>query len=215
MLSFCEGKIVRKTKEEAEKTRLTLLASAVRLFEAKGVSATSLHDIAAQARMTRGALYWHFNCKEDIIRGIWETYAAPRLTPLFGKIRALRNGFAMSDFENILREILALFVRDSEVGLSLRILLHNVETIDCNVAIRHFFRQLRNEIREDFTRVFILMQEMGRLRASVDPVKAAMGLIVFMSGILDQHFLVANDVDIDRDGAEFLDTYLYGVMAPA
>lgn len=58
---------MRRTKEEAEKTREAILESAEALFLKKGVSKTSLEEIARYAGMTRGAVYWHFKNKSHLI----------------------------------------------------------------------------------------------------------------------------------------------------
>jgi len=50
--------MARKTKEEAEKTRQLLLDCALTVFLRKGYSATTLNDIAEEANLTRGAVYW-------------------------------------------------------------------------------------------------------------------------------------------------------------
>ncbi|HAJ88702.1 MAG TPA: TetR family transcriptional regulator, partial [Pseudomonas sp.] len=57
---------MRRTKEEAEKTRIAILASAERLFLDKGVAHTSLDQIARDAGVTRGAVYWHFQNKAHL-----------------------------------------------------------------------------------------------------------------------------------------------------
>ena len=57
----------RKTKEEAEKTRARILASALALFVKKGYEHTTFTDIAARLKMTKGAVYWHFETKEDLL----------------------------------------------------------------------------------------------------------------------------------------------------
>ena len=57
----------RKTKEEAEKTRARILASALSLFVKKGYERTTFTDIAARLKMTKGAVYWHFETKEDLL----------------------------------------------------------------------------------------------------------------------------------------------------
>ncbi|WP_272942305.1 TetR family transcriptional regulator [Kingella kingae] len=54
---------MRKTKEEAQKTRQHLLNAALEVFWRKGVTQASLHEIAVEAGVTRGALYWHFKNK--------------------------------------------------------------------------------------------------------------------------------------------------------
>lgn len=57
---------MRRTKEDAEKTRIAILASAERLFLDKGVAHTSLDQIARDAGVTRGAVYWHFQNKAHL-----------------------------------------------------------------------------------------------------------------------------------------------------
>ena len=57
----------RKTKEEAEKTRARILASALSLFVRKGYEHTTFTDIAARLKMTKGAVYWHFETKEALL----------------------------------------------------------------------------------------------------------------------------------------------------
>ena len=57
----------RKTKEEAERTRARILASALSLFVKKGYERTTFTDIAARLKMTKGAVYWHFETKESLL----------------------------------------------------------------------------------------------------------------------------------------------------
>jgi len=57
----------RKTKEEAEKTRARILASALSLFSRKGYERTTFNDIASRLKMTKGAVYWHFESKEKLL----------------------------------------------------------------------------------------------------------------------------------------------------
>ena len=59
--------MARKSKEEAEKTRTRILASALSLFVKKGYEHTTFTDIAARLKMTKGAVYWHFESKEALL----------------------------------------------------------------------------------------------------------------------------------------------------
>jgi len=59
--------MARKSKEDAEKTRKKILASALSLFVKKGYEHTTFNDIAARLKMTKGAVYWHFASKEDLL----------------------------------------------------------------------------------------------------------------------------------------------------
>src|SRR5215468_10863238 len=64
--------MVRRTKEEALETRNRILDAAERIFEKRGVSRTSLQDIAEAAGVTRGAIYWHFKGKDELFAAMME-----------------------------------------------------------------------------------------------------------------------------------------------
>ena len=59
--------MARRTKEEAEATRESVLRAALDLFSEKGYSRTTFSDIAKSIGMTRGAVYWHFENKEALL----------------------------------------------------------------------------------------------------------------------------------------------------
>ncbi len=54
---------MRRTKEDAEATRQSILDAALMVFGRQGFTATSLEEIARTAGVTRGAVYWHFKNK--------------------------------------------------------------------------------------------------------------------------------------------------------
>ena len=59
--------MARKSREEAEKTRARILASALALFARNGYERTTFNDIAARLKLTKGAVYWHFDSKEKLL----------------------------------------------------------------------------------------------------------------------------------------------------
>ena len=69
--------MARKTKAEAEATRESLLDAAESMFMEKGVARASLEEIARTAGVTRGAVYWHFRNKQDILDAMLERVRAP------------------------------------------------------------------------------------------------------------------------------------------
>lgn len=62
--------MARKTKEDAEQTRLAILDSALQTFYEKGFSRTTFDEIAKRINLTKGAVYWYFKNKADIIAEI-------------------------------------------------------------------------------------------------------------------------------------------------
>ncbi|OIJ63045.1 ScbR family autoregulator-binding transcription factor [Streptomyces mangrovisoli] len=59
----------------AEQTRATIITAAADLFDRRGYESTSLSDIVDHARVTKGALYFHFAAKEDLAQAILELQA--------------------------------------------------------------------------------------------------------------------------------------------
>jgi TetR/AcrR family acrAB operon transcriptional repressor len=63
---------MRRTKEEAAKTRQDLLNAALSIFSRQGFEATRLEDIAEAAGVTRGAIYHHFGSKTELFMALIE-----------------------------------------------------------------------------------------------------------------------------------------------
>ena len=58
---------MRRTKQESLETRAKLLDAALDVFSEKNFSNASLTEISARAGMSKGALYWHFRNKNDLL----------------------------------------------------------------------------------------------------------------------------------------------------
>ncbi len=61
---------MRRTKAEAAETREAILIAAEQVFLERGVSQSTLAQIACHAGVTRGAIYFHFHDKSEIIKTI-------------------------------------------------------------------------------------------------------------------------------------------------
>lgn len=59
--------MARRTKEDAEQTKTEILNSAMELFYEKGFARTTFDEIAKRINLTKGAVYWHFRNKADLL----------------------------------------------------------------------------------------------------------------------------------------------------
>lgn len=58
--------------QQGEATREALLVAARHLFGTRGYAETSLDAVVAAAGVTKGALYHHFSCKEELFEAVFE-----------------------------------------------------------------------------------------------------------------------------------------------
>ncbi len=61
-----------KRVAQGDATRAALIRASRELFGEKGFAETSTDEIATHAGVTKGALYHHFNGKEDLFRAVFE-----------------------------------------------------------------------------------------------------------------------------------------------
>jgi AcrR family transcriptional regulator len=62
----------RAARAEGRKARDELLAAALRVFAERGYREAGVDEIAATAGYSKGALYWHFSGKEDLLQALLE-----------------------------------------------------------------------------------------------------------------------------------------------
>ena len=58
--------------ERTDETRQALITAARALFAQRGFSGVATEEIVRAARLTRGALYHHFQSKDDLFRAVYE-----------------------------------------------------------------------------------------------------------------------------------------------
>jgi TetR/AcrR family transcriptional repressor of nem operon len=76
-------KLMRKSRQEAAETRQRIVEAASRRFRESGIDSTALADLMAQAGLTHGGFYKHFESKEQVV-----------LEALQGALEAMRESLA-------------------------------------------------------------------------------------------------------------------------
>ncbi|MGW1550288.1 TetR family transcriptional regulator, partial [Streptomyces sp. NPDC002346] len=56
----------------AIQTRRSILVAAAAVFDERGYSSATISEILARAGVTKGALYFHFNSKEELALGVMD-----------------------------------------------------------------------------------------------------------------------------------------------
>ncbi|NLA67635.1 MAG: TetR family transcriptional regulator [Gammaproteobacteria bacterium] len=202
--------MARRTRKEALETREAILDAAEDCFMEHGFARTGLEAIAARAGVTRGAVYWHFANKDEVLEAVINRVSLPFF---HGLERASR-----PEGTTPLRDLRAL-LRQSFFDLSEQPRLRNaLEVIElrCEVpasgdaisALRQSgMRQTQSRISAAFSRAAAL----GQLRDGISPDTCARTLHFVISGALRMHLLDPATIDLRRDGLAAVDLALRAV----
>lgn len=68
-------------QDRAIRTRRTILAAAASVFEERGYQAATITEILGTAGVTKGALYFHFQSKEDLAYGVMAEQGRQMMVP--------------------------------------------------------------------------------------------------------------------------------------
>lgn len=117
--------MARRTKEDAEKTKQELIASALNLFSDKGVSRTTLTDIAKGAGVTKGAFYWHFKDKFEILKTLRIKYMAD--IDAISQIDISKPDYCAADFLGQFEAVLTLVESSADIRAFHRICMLKCE----------------------------------------------------------------------------------------
>ena len=188
----------RRAKEEAEKTRARILASALSLFVKKGYEHTTFTDIAARLGMTKGAVYWHFDSKEKLLA----TLVGEMLDKFGRQITELK-----PKDELTFPAVAEMMVRNAgqitadPKGTAFFLLMHE-QIRWASASMEKVRNQLMTDRRfgplEAFRTAVANDVAAGRIRADVDPERVAHVCISIWDGLVHAHiakFMVCDLVD--------------------
>jgi TetR/AcrR family transcriptional regulator, acrAB operon repressor len=204
--------MARKTKQEAQATRSSILDAAEQLFQRQGVSRTSLQDIAAAVGVTRGAIYWHFKDKGHLFSAMLdrvclpmeEAHASLDQDPRAATLPALR------------AQMLGLFERvtqDAQVQRVFEIVTQKVEYVDELSAARERHLQIRQSYLALLERTLRRGQARGEVVATPAARQLALGLHALLTGLLQNWMLDPTAFYLRRVAATAVDVHLAGLSA--
>lgn len=204
--------MARKTKEEAQATRSGILDAAELLFQARGVSRTSLHDIACAAGVTRGAVYWHFKDKSDLFNAMMDRVILPMEQASAG-LDADNGNAVLPGLRRMLVDVFARVTQDIQVRRVLEIALHKTENVDELSAVRERRLQMRQSYRARLERMLERAQLRGEIGSALPAAQLALGLHALLDGLLQNWLFDPGSFDLQAVGAHAVDVQLAG-MAP-
>ena len=200
--------MARRTKEDALKTREAILDAAVQVFSVRGVSRTTLANIAKEAGVTRGAIYWHFKNKEDLLAALWEQLLLP-FEPInraienpdepdpLGKLQQTHIDFfkSLKEDPRLLQLSQILLSKCEAVEDTGTLHLHRV---NCHLEGQHKIEQiLRNAITQ------------GQLPENLDVRLGSIATIAFMDGLINNWIMFPDLLDVKHEIPAILDGLIH------
>lgn len=199
--------MVRRTKEEAQETRSQILEAAEKAFFERGVARTTLADIATLAGVTRGAIYWHFSNKADLVQAMLDSLHEP----LDELAKAAESEDELDPLGCMRRLLIHLFhevALDPKTRRINEILFHKCEFTDEMCDLR---QQRRTASLECNTRIGLTLRNAvnrGQLPENLDTASAAISIHAYIDGLLYQWLLAPDSFELHIDAERWVDTGL-------
>jgi AcrR family transcriptional regulator len=181
---------------KAAEKRQSIVEAAHSVFAARGYRGGSLQDVADVVGMSQTSLLYYFPAKSDLLLAVlaWRDQISG------DGIAAVDPGESLIDA--VVRQ--SLFNEGAPGVIELYSVLC-AESITKDHPGREFFITRFATLRRDYAEEFEKLAAAGRLRAGVDPLRAASSLIALWDGIQTQWLLEPGSVDMARSLREYLE----------
>ena len=202
--------MARRTKAEAEQTRLKILKAALDLFVEKGYERTTFEDVAQRIGLTKGAVYWHFKSKPDLLMDVVVHMMA---------LHADMLGRALSE-PSTLEELRDHFIVRAKLAAktaSSRKFFHMMMRLDWSASkfalVKQRLRQLETGIQSVIERTLGHLQADGTVRADVDVAIVTAVLTAMWLGLLKAGIEQYLEADLSQAVAFGFDSVCQAIRA--
>lgn len=205
--------MARKTKEDTERTHHALLDAATELFIRQGVARTTLGQIAAEAGMTRGAVYWHFQNKDAVIEALWLRNTDWLHRMIDELPERIRPSNPAGSFRTAVRQLMRGVTTRPELAQILRIVMHNVEYSEEETELQRFLTTRKEGVHLAMEKAFKVLRRHGAVKAAGSPALLADCLLSYLHGLI-HNYLSPEDrkVDLRKHGDAALDYMLDSLL---
>src|ERR1035438_6120987 len=187
-------------------SRQEILRTAARLFQQRGYDATSMNDVAAALKLSKGGLYHHFQSKDEILFEIMNHAMEITQERVLGPVRSI------SGAEDRLRALIRLHI---EVVLSPRdreitVMLH--ENHPLPPALRKRINTRKKEYIHFVENLITDVQRARPAKYAVSPRAAAFALLGMINWIY-QWYKPEGDLQTHNLVPQFTDLVFGGILA--
>lgn len=205
------NKMARKTKEEAQETYNTLLDAAEKVFAEKGVTSTTLNDVANAAGMTRGAIYWHFKDKNALFQAMCDRAFLP-MEALLNEIAATPHKDPLAGIRQLNVHFLNLVTGNEHQQKVFDIIFHRCEK---NSELIFFSAESEKRI-ECLAKVEAIIKQavdQGLLHADTDTWIAMQAIHAYVIGIVHEWLEDTSAYCLMQHAEDMVDMFIAGLVA--
>ena len=195
---------------QSQETASKIFHQAMRLFLAKGYHGSSIDDITRAAGITKGALYWHFKSKEDLLNKIIEEFEKRFIDQMIHVVKDVDGG-ALDKFEKYVRFNSAFAYYNQELCVSFTALA--AELVGAHHVVEAPIRRIYKKYQSFLSDLIVQGQREKVFRKDIDPKLAGLVIIAFHDGILLQWWMNRDKIDGKAYVNTFKKNILEGLMA--
>ncbi|SFN36513.1 transcriptional regulator, TetR family [Izhakiella capsodis] len=199
--------MARKTKEQALVTKKQIIDAAIARFLEFGVSSTSLSDIASAAGVTRGAIYWHFKNKTDLLDEIL-IQSASGLENLEREYRLKYPADPLSVMRAMLTYILQATACDKYRRSLSDIIFHKCEFVGEMKTLQLMQQNLYLECYEKIEDVLHECIAAGQLPSGLMTRQAAVIIRAYMTGLMENWLFMPDSFNLEQDAPKLVSTLI-------
>jgi AcrR family transcriptional regulator len=177
-----------------------ILIQAMRIFLEKGYHGTSIDDITRAAGLTKGALYWHFSSKEDLLKRIVEEFERRFLNGLIQAVKDAQ-GDILDKMEKFFRYNAAFSYYNRELCVSFTTLA--AELVGAHHGTEPEFKRIYKKYQKFLSNLILQGKKEKIFKKEIDPDLAALIIIAFHDGILIRWFMNRSEMD----GEAYVNTF--------
>lgn len=177
---------MRRTKEDAEQTKQSILEAAAKIFSDKGFARSTLDEIAKAAKVTRGAIYWHFENKTEIYKALHENLHRPFIDMMAVDLEHNHPAPLMQLREFTIKILLDL-ENDEQKRQSLILFLMRANYTGELAALKADHLEKKAESQKALAQYFSKAKESGEVPKNTDPDFLAEAWGCYIRGILFEY----------------------------
>lgn len=204
--------MARKTKEDTQLTYAALLDAAEQVFFEKGVSQTTLSDIACAAGLTRGAIYWHFKDKAALLRALFEQATLP-MEAMLADLDGSPGLDPLSAMRQICMHALCQLAQSTRQQRIFGIMFHKCESVGEVADVMGHELECRDECMDRMEGLLQKCLAQGLLPADTDVFLSMQVIHNFMMGTMHQWLQAPGAYDLDKVAPALVDMVLAGLVA--